>query len=72
VSNKESKVKEMDSYKLLTGKKHDMALIVKGLENYKKPDDDKYITALPNFIRNKIYLDLQEKEFTREIGGYTF
>ena len=73
ISNKNQKVQESTSYKLLINNKHDMPLILKGLQNYPMPSEEKYITPLSKFIRDKIYLDFQEKEqSSRSMGGYTF
>lgn len=63
ISNLRAKVQEMNSVNAIALVQNDIDLILIGLTNYAKalPDDETFIKALPNFVRNKIYLDYQEE-----------
>ena len=72
ISDKHSKIKETESYNLLAKKNIELPLVLNGLKNYLLPADEKYITSLPKFIENKIYLDYQKAKRSdkREMEGF--
>ncbi len=63
ISDKNFKLQEQSSYTQLALHKDELDLILIGLRNYAKalPEDKIFIKALPNFIKNKIYLDYKEE-----------
>ena len=78
ISNLRSKIQEVNSMNALALHKKELALILKGLENYAKvlPEDATYIITLQNFVRNGVYLDYQEepttKVFTQKISNNSY
>lgn len=63
ISNKKTKLKEVTAINTLALHRNEMDLILIGLKNYAKalPDNENYITHLPNFIKNGMYYDYQEE-----------
>ena len=61
ISNKHRKIQENSSYALMMKHPKDLPAILKGLKNYPKPNEEKYVVSLPKFIKDKIYLDYQEE-----------
>lgn len=62
ISKLNAKVQEVTAVNAIALHKNELELILTGLKNYAicLPDDKRFITSLPNFVRNGIYFDYQE------------
>ena len=73
ISNLQSKIKESVSFKEIINKKQDMNKILTGLKNYSHEEvEDKYIKSLDKFIKDKVYLDYQEKKKEPVMDGLLY